>query len=704
MKSALYYNYYCTNNLSCPIDFPSLIKERRECINNNNYKSTDILIQIYSTLIKETIDNSDDAFPISNLKEPKLEDNNDIKTKIQNLLNLKNNTTFEMNEDEEIKFYDMIIKNIESIFMSPDYDTTKLDNGKDEVIETERMTITLTTAQNQKNNNNNNMTTLYLGECENSLRKYYNLSNDEILYIRKIDIQQKDMKIPKIEYDVYSKLSGLNLSKLNISVCEKNKILLSVPINITENIDKLNSSSGYFNDICYTATSEGGTDILLKDRKKDYIQNNKAVCQEDCDFTDYNFDTFKANCSCQVKKSSSSKIDMNINKTKLYENFGDLNSNKKDASNLGITSCNVFSSKENIESNTGFFLLIIILAIFIIIFIIFCSRGYNSLENKIDEIIYKKFKNEEKSQNNKIENLFKKGKDIPKIKPKKIKTLKNLKTNSLKLKTSGTKILNNKPKKGLNTKNILSKFKSKINNNKKSSNSNFKPDTDYEINWLSYEDALKYDKRINCEYYCSLIKSKQLFIFTFCSFNDYNSGIVKKFMLFLSFALHYTSNALFFTESTLHQIYEDEGKFNFEYQISNILYSAIISTFILRLMLQVLVLTDKDVLEVKNQQTKNMAVNMKRKKLKYMKIKFAIFFILNFILLVLFWYYLTCFNAIYKNSQIYLIKNTVISFSFSLFYPFVINIFPTLFRMCSIHSKNKNHGYLYKLSQIIQMI
>ena len=76
-----------------------------------------------------------------------------------------------MDEDEEIKYYDMIIKNIESIFMSPDYDTTKLDNGKDEVIETERMTITLTTAQNQKNNNNNNMTTLYLGECENSLRK-----------------------------------------------------------------------------------------------------------------------------------------------------------------------------------------------------------------------------------------------------------------------------------------------------------------------------------------------------------------------------------------------------------------------------------------------------------------------------------------------------------------------------------------------------
>ena len=231
-----------------------------------------------------------------------------------------------------------------------------------------------------------------------------------------------------------------------------------------------------------------------------------------------------------------------------------------------------------------------------------------------------------------------------------------------------------------------------------------KPDTDYEINWLLYEEAIKYDKRSNCEYYGSLIKSKQLFIFTFCSYNDYNSGVIKKFMLFLSFSLHYTTNALFFTESTLHQIYEDKGKFNFEYQIPHILYSAIISTLVLRLMLQFLILTDKDVLEVKYQITKNLAINMKIKKLKCLKIKFAIFFILNFVLLGLFWYYLTCFNAIYQNTQVYLIENTFISFGFSLFYPFIINIIPTAIRMCSLHSSYRDQKYFYKLSQIIQLI
>ena len=241
-------------------------------------------------------------------------------------------------------------------------------------------------------------------------------------------------------------------------------------------------------------------------------------------------------------------------------------------------------------------------------------------------------------------------------------------------------------------------------NKQKFEASKSKPDTDYELNWLSYEEAIIFDKRSNCDYYCALIRCKQLFIFTFCSFNDYNSGIVKKFMFFLSFALHYTINALFFDESTMHQIYEDKGKFNFAYQITHILYSAITATFILRLMLQTLVLTDKDILEVKLQSTKNLAFNMKKNKLKCIKIKFAIFFIFNFILLGLFWYYLTCFNAIYENTQVYLIENTFISFAFSLFYPFIINIFPTMIRMSSIHSSNKDQKCCYKVSQIIQII
>ena len=85
-----------------------------------------------------------------------------------------------------------------------------------------------------------------------------------------------------------------------------------------------------------------------------------------------------------------------------------------------------------------------------------------------------------------------------------------------------------------------------------------------------------------------------------------------------------------------------------------------------------------------------------------MIIKLGIFFGLNLLLLVLFWYYLTCWNAIYENTKIYLIKNAFISFGISLIYPFIINIFPALLRMSAL--KNKKKEYLYKVSKIIQLL
>ena len=108
-------------------------------------------------------------------------------------------------------------------------------------------------------------------------------------------------------------------------------------------------------------------------------------------------------------------------------------------------------------------------------------------------------------------------------------------------------------------------------------------------------------------------------------------------------------------------------------------------------MLSGLVLTEKGVLEVKNEMTKFLAEERKKKILKCCIIKFSIFFALNLILLVAFWYYVTCFNALYENTQIDLIINSVICFAISLIYPFVINIIPAVFRLDSLKgNKNEN--------------
>jgi hypothetical protein len=301
--------------------------------------------------------------------------------------------------------------------MSKNYDTSYLEKGEVEKFVIKKMNLTLSTIENQNNNSYHNMTKIDLGQCESSLREVYKILNNT-LFLKKVEVAQNGIKIPKIEFDIYCNLNGTGLIKLDLSICEKNNIYLSIPIEITENLDKLNTSSEYYNNICSKAKSDSGTDISLNDRKNEFIENNKTVCQENCDFIYYNESIQIANCSCKVKKSSSSVSDITINKEKLYENFGD---KKTDKSNLAITSCNVLSSKENIISNTGFYLLLLIIAFLIFIFILFCIRGYNSLEEKIDEVIYKKFKNESENNDNKLKESTTKKSSNKKVKKGKSK-------------------------------------------------------------------------------------------------------------------------------------------------------------------------------------------------------------------------------------------------------------------------------------------
>ena len=63
---------------------------------------------------------------------------------------------------------------------------------------------------------------------------------------------------------------------------------------------------------------------------------------------------------------------------------------------------------------------------------------------------------------------------------------------------------------------------------------------DYEINSLIYEEAIKIDKRTFIEYYFSLLKRKQLLIFTFYTNDDYNSRCIKICLFLFSFALFFT--------------------------------------------------------------------------------------------------------------------------------------------------------------------
>jgi len=99
---------------------------------------------------------------------------------------------------------------------------------------------------------------------------------------------------------------------------------------------------------------------------------------------------------------------------------------------------------------------------------------------------------------------------------------------------------------------------------------------DFEKNQLEYEKALKLDKRNYFQYYISLLKYNHPILYSFGTYDDYNSRIIKIFLFFFSFSSDLTINALFFNDDTMHKIYQDKGKFDLLYQIPQVLYSALI--------------------------------------------------------------------------------------------------------------------------------
>ena len=226
---------------------------------------------------------------------------------------------------------------------------------------------------------------------------------------------------------------------------------------------------------------------------------------------------------------------------------------------------------------------------------------------------------------------------------------------------------------------------------------------DDQLNLFTYNFAIKYDKRNYCKYYLSLIKTKHIVIFSFFYNKDYNPKILKIDLFFINFIIYYNVNALFYNDDTMHNIYKTKGSFNLEYQLPKIIYSSFISIF-LNLILKILVLSNDEILDFKKTETKNKNGNKQRKLIDKLRIKFILYFIISFIFLLFFCYYLSMFCAIYRNTQIHLIKDTLISFGLSLIYPFGIYLLPGIFRIPALSNPKKKRILLYRISLILQML
>ena len=528
-----------------------------------------------------------------------------------------------------------------------------------------------------------NITYIDFGDCESKLKSANNVNETEELILLKIEHKLAEIKIPIVEYVLFSP-DGKR--KLDLNECKNTRIHQFTEININKDeIFKYDTNGYYYNDKC-SIDSENGIDKIIFDRKKEFNDNNMSLCEKNCDFNGYNSANKRVDCECYIKESLVPFYNVTINTDSLINKL----KNIKDLINIEVIKCYklIFSIK-GLVKNIGNHIFLSLILVNTILIIIFYCRDFKIFKKKINKLLKKMFnqyrkdknklilKNKIKNQDNKSSHYKNRLNTIQLNNPVKKNQNKNAKFN----KSSQIMVVR------LKTKNEFT-F-GKINTKKE----------EFELNYLDYKNALKFDHRTYSQYYYSLLKEKQLFMFTFIRNNDYNSRIIKICLFINDFALSFTVNALFFNDSTMHKIYTDEGRYNLLYQIPQILYSSLISIAISNLLIFIS-LTEKNVLNIKNKHHYNSAVKEKNKLLKFVWIKFMIFHILNTLFMIFFWFYVSSFCAVYHNTQVHLITDTLISYGTSNLYPFIIGIFPGIFRTISLKSKGKRL-LMFKFSLIL---
>ena len=153
----------------------------------------------------------------------------------------------------------------------------------------------------------------------------------------------------------------------------------------------------------------------------------------------------------------------------------------------------------------------------------------------------------------------------------------------------------------------------------------------------------------------------------------------------------------------MHNVYENNGKYDLLFQIPQILYSSAISS-VINMILKLLSLSESNILSLKYEKNIKKLI-LKTKEIKRcIVIKFIIFFLLSNLLLIFFWYFISCFCAVYTNTQMILIRDTLFSFGLSMAYPFGLNLIPGIFRITALRAERNDKQCLYKLSLLIALV
>ena len=225
--------------------------------------------------------------------------------------------------------------------------------------------------------------------------------------------------------------------------------------------------------------------------------------------------------------------------------------------------------------------------------------------------------------------------------------------------------------------------------------------SDFELNGLEYLIAIELDNRKFLRVYWSLLKREHTIIFTFFAWNDYNIFSIKLTKFFFLICTDMAFNVFFFSDESMHNLYESGGEFDFFDQLVQMFYTTIVSQ-VLQIFLNYLTMTDIHYYQIKGLKNENINQSRVLSIMNCIKYKIIAFYIFTFLVFLFYWYLISSFCSVYENTQIIFITDSLLSFLLGLIYPFILYLLPTGLRFWSLKAKEKkNLKFIYTLSDII---
>lgn len=522
-----------------------------------------------------------------------------------------------------------------------------------------------------------NTSVINLGECEIIIRKELKIPQDEKLLIAQMDIFSEDVT-PKVKYKVYRE----NGEEVDLSLCNKIPIEISSPINASSNIsidkaksiselgyDIYNTENDFYNDICATY-SENGYDISLSGRRE-FIYQNVSFCDSGCQYKGINYDTMKAICSCLPGSNEETQSQSNVFRKELL------------SININVMKCyKQFLNLNNLKFNIGFYFNFVLFCGDITLFVICRKNEMTKLFSKIN--YYFRIKSNPPPHkggkcelgNNKNAKIFNSGSFLlssfhsindtnadKKIKQKINSNESNIisspsftskieKSSDISDKINLIQVMDGKSINQINDKlsneknNILFFIKKK------------------DISNYPYNLAIIKDKRSCFSILINIFAEKQMFLRSIFVKSNFELVTLNVSLFLSNLSMYFTLNALFYTDTLINSRFK--GELSLIQNLLRSIYSCLVSCVLFSMLnfaTSISPLIDMLVIEVKY---KKPLCRLTNNAIKIIKKKIIIFYVIEFIFMVVFLYYLSCFCIVYHSTQVSWFLGGLTSFGISL--------------------------------------